>query len=288
MFKLFVLSIINCLFLFDAHAESSRNIPAIEIPFHNLNGYIMIDGHVDTTHGLFMFDTGTQFSYLLNNNILPLSKDEFFASGHAGSGQPVVIFKKRSSTYVNLFYGAIEEMQGDILHADFDFIQKGLACNFIGMVGIMDLKERVFSINYQEQLIKVYDKLPEMGDGYIKILVNNNPLPELNITVGGVNITAYFDTGNIGSLFLTLESEEQLKKAGLLTSKVLNGNHGSPGRIIMGRLSEVKLNDSLYTEVDGLTFENGESNRLGLGFSFLKRYESIWDLKNGAIYLLMK
>ncbi|OHY93531.1 hypothetical protein BJD16_12115 [Aeromonas sobria] len=248
----------------------------------------MINGRVDAVHGRFMFDTGTPFSYLLNNNILPVNKDEFIASGHAGSGQPVVIFKHRNPAHISLFYGVIEEMKSDILHADFDFIQKGVACDFIGMIGIEDLKERIFSINYQEQLIRVYDELPEIGGEYIKLLVNNNPLPELGLTVGGVSITGYFDTGNLGSLLLTVEAEALLSKAGLLTSKTLNGNHGAPGRIVMGRLSEVKFNDSLYTAVDGLTFEYGESNRLALGYSFLKGYESIWDLKNGAIYLLMK
>jgi hypothetical protein len=61
--------------------------PNFTLPFYLFNGHILIDGAVDGRRGKFMFDTGTEFPFFLNNHFLPLSRDQFVGQGMPARGR---------------------------------------------------------------------------------------------------------------------------------------------------------------------------------------------------------
>lgn len=270
------------LFLFFSNSSSSAEVV---LPFHNVNGYIMISGSVNEQHGLFMFDTGTPFDFLLNNNKNTLANNEFIAAGAAGSGQPISIFRQNKSVLINLFYGAINLEHFSTMHADLEFIQKGVSPNFTGMIGSEFLK-KPFSIDYKSQTVTIYDTLPPIGSEYIKLSTKGSPLPEMQLTIGDVNMTGYFDTGNLGTLTLNKETESTLIESKNLTLESRNALNGEPGHFNVANLTGVRYNENNFGAIEELRYELGGDNRIGLGYSFLKEYRSIWDLANDTLYLL--
>lgn len=257
----------------------------VVLPFHNIDGYIMINGNVDGVRGRFMFDTGTPFAFLFNNNSVNLISDEFIGSGQAGSGQLITIFKQQKSVLVNLFYGVIRQEWPDVKHADFEFIQKGILSDFIGMVGGGFVNNKIFSLDYKKNELVIYDTLPPIGDEYIKLVVSNDHLPEIILEAKGAKIIGYFDTGNLGSLTLTKEAELMLMESGELSITPSSWFHGEPRNVSVASLTGITYNNKDLGGIEQLSFTNGESNRLGLGYSFLKKNKSIWDLANQAIYV---
>lgn len=65
----------------------------IVIPFHLVNGYMLVESQVNHVKGKFIFDTGTPLNFMINNNLVPLDKDSFVVTGGAGSGQLLDIYK---------------------------------------------------------------------------------------------------------------------------------------------------------------------------------------------------
>lgn len=257
----------------------------IALPFHNIDGYIMISGSVEGTQGKFMFDTGTPFDFLLNNKKLNLISDEFVSSGQAGSGQPITIFRQQDPVLANLFYGSYWQECLDVKHSDFEFIQKGVSSDFIGMIGSEFVRNKPFSIDYENNEIMIYDTLPEITGKYIKITVSDGQLPEFDLDMEGVKIVGYFDTGSLGTLMLTKDAESTLLSSRKLNVTSSSWVHGEPKNVKIANISEVKYKNQDLGCVGPLTFTNGESNRLALGYSFLRKNKSIWDLANQAIYI---
>jgi hypothetical protein len=267
-------------------SSSSINTLASEpivLPFMNIGGYIMINGSVDGIRGKFMFDSGTPFEFFFNNNKVNLVSDEFVSSGQAGSGQPITVFKQQKSVLVDLFYNAIRQECNEVMHTDFYFIQKGISSDFIGMIG--GGSRKIFSIDYKLNEVVIYDSLPIIGDEYIKLTVINSHLPEVSLEVNGVGISGYFDTGNLGSLMLTKETELILRNAGYLNVTKSSWFNGEPVNLNIASIYNIKYHETDLGEVEQLIFKSGDTNRLGLGYSFLKAKKSIWDLENSTIYI---
>ena len=74
-------------------AEIEQTVPPIgrDVPFHLVDGFIMVEGAVNGESGFYMLDTGSPFALFLNNHFLTLGPSRQIASGSAGSGQRVVV-----------------------------------------------------------------------------------------------------------------------------------------------------------------------------------------------------
>lgn len=278
----------RCLYLlviFSALNSTPSESTSTDLPFHNVDGYIMISGSVNEQHGLFMFDTGTPFEFLLNSNANSFASDELIAAGNAGSGQPISIYRQKELVKIDLFHSAVKLERFNTLHADLDFIQEGVSHDFIGMIGAGFMK-KPFSIDYKAQVVTIYEKLPPINSDYIKLDIKRTPLPEIKLTICGVNVTGYFDTGNLGTLTLNKRTESILIKSKALTQEVFNAKAGQLGGFNVANLSVVSYNQHSLGSIEQLRYQLGEYNRIGLGYSFLKKYFSIWDLTNDTLYLL--
>ncbi|MGL4614037.1 MAG: hypothetical protein ACRCVV_09090 [Shewanella sp.] len=278
----------NSLYLFSIlsalNSSTLNSAPAI-MPFHNVDGYIMINGSVNEKYGLLMLDTGTPFEFLLNSNSNKLASDEFVAAGNAGSGQPISIYRQKKSVIIDLFHGILKLERFNIVHADLEFIQRGVSQCFTGMIGKGFLK-KPFSIDYKSQVVTIYEKLPLINSDYIKFSITQNPLPEIQITIGEINMTGFFDTGNLGTLTLNKKTESILIESHRLTLETFNTFDRQLGSFNIASLSGVSYNQNNLGSIEQLRYELGDLNRIGLGYSFLKKYISIWDLENDTLYLL--
>jgi hypothetical protein len=73
---------------------ASAELPIDQIsalPFHLKNGFILIDGQVNGTRGVFILDTGMPFRVLLNRHFVPLRNGVDVKHGTVASGQAMII-----------------------------------------------------------------------------------------------------------------------------------------------------------------------------------------------------
>lgn len=265
----------------------------IVLPFHNADGFILINGSVNGHTGKLMLDTATPFNYLVNDNFVGLLRDVFFGSGHVSSGQSITIFEHNSPVAINLFYGMFESKSDKIKHADLSFIENGITSDFLGMIGHHFLYDKVFKIDYDNQNITFYDQLMDaISDAStIEITLHGDDmsLPYSIFNIDGVEIQGFFDTGSQGLLELTEELEGELIAANYLELLTFNGIYGepiSPGVIKLASLTGLNYESTLLRTISALKYQRSNINRISLGYQFLRNYKSIWALTNKNIFLV--
>lgn len=261
----------------------------ILIPFHLVNGYILVDAEVNHVKGRFIFDTGTPLNFMINNNIVPLDKDSFVVTGGAGSGQVLEIYRSNVDG-IKICQGQLEfKNLKNITHTNFSFMQDSIASDILGTVGYKIMKDYVVSIDYDRQIIKM-DSVQKEMPGLKRITVfhytNEGNLPEITLmTVNGRKLQAYFDTGSQGvmkfsnSLFSELTGEQLLK---LYSTDFLYGYAIAGLKTYSIRKVRYK---NVFFDLKHLSNFQSNENKIALGYSFLKDYISVWDFKNKTITL---
>lgn len=259
------------------------------IPFHLVNGYILIDAQVNQIKGKFIFDTGTPMNFMLNNNLVPLNKGSYVVTGGAGSGQLLDIYKsdidRIKITNSDLEFNNLK----NITHTNFSFMQDSIACDILGTIGYGIMKDYVVTIDYDRQIIKTDSMQREISD--LKLITafhysNEGNFPEVTFTAAnGRKIQAYFDTGSQGvikfskSLFSALSDEK-------LLDVYSNGFcYGYPISGFRAYLFRNLSYDNAVFDLKNLSHTQSDENKISLGYSFLKDYISVWDFKNKVISL---
>lgn len=261
----------------------------ITTPFHLVNGYILVDAQVNDVKGRFLFDTGTPFNFMLNDNLIPLDKNTFLGAGKAGSGQMLEVYKSTidriNITNTNLEFSNLR----DVSHTNFSFMQDSIAADILGTMGYGILKNYVVTLDYDRQILKldsVFMEMPDMTLVTSFYYTNEGNLPESTFTAAnGRKITAYFDTGSQGSMMFSKDYFEQLINEKLLE---VYGTGFRYGYKIEGFKSYSIRNLSfnhLVFDLKNLSHIQEDKNKISLGYSFLKNYVSVWDFKNKVIRL---
>jgi hypothetical protein len=138
--------------------------PISTLPFHLKDGFILVDGQVDGTRGVFMLDTGMPFRILLNRHYVPLDKGMEVKRGRVASGQAMIIQSHNGSHPVELAGGTrLSAASGarftapqTVLSGDFGFIEKAVTPRFLGFIGWGLLKNYVFVVDYDRHAIPLY------------------------------------------------------------------------------------------------------------------------------------
>lgn len=275
--------------------------PSFVLPFHLVNGHILIDGAVNGRRGKFLFDTGTEFPFFLNNHYLPLAKDQFIAKGHAGSGQEMVLYRQAKPIADIDLAGQVHFTNaGGVLHTNWKFLEEGYGIPaFLGSIGHGFNQNYLFVIDYDVQTITFHslaqDEKALAGAFDPARVVMTVPftaagvdgkMPEIEVSVGGQTITASFDTGNAGSLELTERMKSTLQQQGNLTLTASEYAYGTRAPHVRGALTGASYGTQALPKMYPLNFTTGSHNRLGLGYHFLKNYISVWDFKHRTITLL--
>ena len=274
--------------------------PRFTLPFYLFNGHIMIDGAVNGRCGKFMFDTGTGFPFLLNNHYLGLAKDQFIARGSAGSGQEIVLHRQTAPIdSIELGQPIRLEKPAGLLHANWDFLEQAYTPHFLGSIGHGFNRHYLFVIDYGQQTID-FHRLDQPLDALAKVidparlvtLFDFTPvgtegnLPEVELRVGDEPMTAYFDTGNPGSLELSESMKDRLVQRGDLILTRSEYTFGQYAPRFFARLKRLNHGGQALHDADNLSFTIGPKNRIGLGYHFLKHYVSAWDYPQKTLLLL--
>jgi hypothetical protein len=272
----------------------------IILPFSIVDGYIFIDGQVGEISGKFMFDTGNPFGVFLNNNYVKLDTTNFFNSGNAGSGQKLKLYKSAIEK-IDVANQFKFEKLSNVVHADFAFIEEGITANFLGFIGFEFLKNYEFVINYNLKEIHLY-LLDEKGDHLMTNITNENiiatlnfnttsdeQIPTVEIFSAGQKINLSFDTGAPGSLKLTKQSANKLRKAGNL----IEINNNSRAKEKEFKTTYFTLRGANYEttsigDIINLPFSEGKKNELMCGYNFLKNYLSVWNYKKKTLTLIKR
>lgn len=268
------------------------------LPFHLIDGFILIDVTINDKEGKLMFDTGTPFSYFLNNNKVNLDKHNKIAEGQAGSGQKIVLFKSDSLLSIEFNDRLSFSEQGSV-HADFGFVEKGITPEFFGFIGYGFFKDYEFILDYDNQVIEFFridekgnspEKTKKTPDNIVGMIDFENDknvnIPEFQMQIGSTQIPAYFDTGDQGDLTLTSDTKKAFNEKKLI---VENKYPAWYGEYVEGKstfnLKESQIQGIPIMKVKNLNIDEGE-NKANLGYQFLKLYKTVWNFKTKTIMLL--
>lgn len=271
----------------------------VTLPFHLLNGYIMMDANVNGIKGKMMFDTGTEFPFFLNNFRIPLGKDTLLGKGKTGSGQEVVIYRQNGAIKnIDLSQSIHLTDVKELPHNNFYYIDEGLDITFLGTCGHGFNRDYEFAINYDNQTIDLYSLshparyLYKQSDVLTTIHFKptgvDGKIPQITLKAGKHHLEGFFDTGNTGTLELTQELKEQLVREGILIIDEGKYMNGTAQPYMRGTLKGLTYNGISLLDVHNLHVTIAQHNRLGMGYQFLKHYVSIWNYSEQTIVLLKR
>ena len=269
----------------------------ISLPFHLIDGYILIDGEINDRKGKFMFDTGNPQGLLLNNNFLDLKKNSKVGNGRVGSGQQLIIYQSDIAK-VRIINEVNWDNLNNVMHADFGFIEEGITKDFLGFLGYEFIENFEFIIDYDAQVINLY-KLDETGhssqniynkEDVIESLKFTTPsgkqIPVLEFSLANEKIVSFFDTGTQGSIKLLPSFKDKLLHIKYL-KLFNNGWYGQPD------LPTVVLDGLIYNgnkleKIRNLSISDSDKNEIEIGYQFLKNYKTVWNYKTKSILLLKR
>lgn len=276
--------------------------PRFTLPFYLFNGHILIDAAVDGRRGKIMFDTGTEFPFFLNNHFLPLARDRLVGRGHAGSGQPMVLYRQDAPlASIEIANQLRFENVAGVTHTDWDFVAQAYTPYLLGSLGHGFNRNYLFVIDYDAQTIDFHalDRSDGVPVGVVdpaRVIATllfvptgvDGKMPEVEMRIGDQAITAVFDTGNPGSLELTESARDALLAQGRLILATSDYTYGVREPRVHATLTGLTYGTQPLHEVRSLTFTLGPRNRVGLGYHFLRHYVSAWDYRQRTLTLLRR
>jgi hypothetical protein len=271
-----------------------------DLPFHLINGYILIPAKVNNTMGKFLFDTATEFPFFFNRHYLSLQKDKFLGKGKAASGQILELYiQNEAITSLQLDGDVHFEELKNLPHADFSFLEVGITPDFLGTMGYGFVHNYAFLINYDHQNITFYPlnrPLPAQLTEAKNIIATMHytptgaygKMPQIPLQIAQHRLSGFMDTGNLGTLELTPELRDQLIREGKL--HIETGSHLSATYAphIRATLKGLHYQGIPLDTVYNLHFTVGKENRVGMGYQFLRNYQTLWNYQQQTVTLLKR
>ena len=288
-----------------AGAESSA-LERITLPFHLVDGFILVDGSVNGTRGKFMLDTGSGARVFLNNHRIKLDRDQASGSGFAGSGQRHENF---SSVVDSIRIGdRIRWEKQTVLHSDFAYVESGITSDFLGFLGYGFLKDYEFELDYDRQVVELFALQGDSGETKIERVARDEVVAVLELTfplepslpfaefkLAGETISAAFDTGNQTSIHVEGEARDRLLKSGAIA---VCGNGAWYGQSTPRRRTyetrTLAAGDTALAPVRNIgLFPHPPGTPKGapeivLGYQFLKSYVTVWNFEKKTLKLVSR
>ena len=260
----------------------------LSLPIQITKGYIFVEGQALGQSGVFMFDTGTPFPFLLNNHALPLVLDHSLGTGSADSGQLLTLYRHQEVGPIRLA-GTTLGAFGPLNSTDLAFLthmnKGGIRPDILGFAGLPLVANHEFVLDYDAATIEVF-RTSASGDALIShvepqdvvaklaLEYQGKGLPSVALMVEGVAIEGRFDTGTQGTLTLTATARDALEKAGRLRPS-------GQGYVIEGLICQ-----GVTLSFDTPALQTGARNSMLLGYNLLRHYRSVWNFQQKTLTLL--
>lgn len=266
----------------------------VTLPIVMVREFPFIEGSVSGVPGKYMLDTGAQDALSLNSHRIPIANPEKMGQGVFGSGQiysyqraPVV----KDIRIAHLHYEAATKV--DVQDAT---LLEGITPDFLGWFGYHGWDGYTLKLDYRKLQAIFYrntitaDYL--VGERVIAELpfeVRKRPnIPVMPAKIGVVDVTAAFDTGSYGYLFIDQETKEKL-----VAANVIKSNDGKNDYAVTGlSLGGITVPDIKSIRVDTTPFQAPgptglpPRNLLIIGHGFLHEYKTVWDYRGRKFYVL--
>lgn len=244
----------------------------------------MIEVTIAGKKGVMMFDNGTPDTLFLNRAALPLPKGQVVGSGHAASGQ-VIEVQVHPAPRVEIS-GQLLTLTDPVPSGDFGFTASGLGHDFLGFIGTKMIEKDAFLLDYTRRKLVVLKAgkdgslpvaPPRAADIAVSVPFTIWPgeQPTIAASLGALPIITDFDTGDIGTLYVTATTREQLRKQRLLVPDGEKWSlHGLNIGGVVFKPSTVHLIEA-GGEQDFRT--TGHADQLRLGARFLAGNHCLWN-----------
>jgi len=266
----------------------------VTLPIVMVREFPFIEGHVSGVAGKFMLDTAAQDALSLNSHRIPIANLETVGTGMFGSGQS---FTTKLAPVVNdIRIAGLHYKVATRVGAQDAIDLEGITPDFLGWFGFHAWDGYTLKLDYRKLLAIFYRNTATAdylaGERLIAELpfdVRRHPnIPVMPAKVGGLEVTAIFDTGGYGYLFVDQETKEKL-----IALHVLKPNDGEDDFSVTGlSLGGVSVPDIGSIRVDTKPFPaSGPTglparNLLYIGHGFLREYKTVWDYRGKKIYVL--
>jgi hypothetical protein len=268
------------------------------LPFHLKDGFILIDGQLDGTRGVFILDTGMPFRIILNRHFVPLENGVDVKRGNVASGQAMIIQSHDGAHPITLAGGAhLTAASGArftaptaVLSADFGFIETAITPRFLGFIGWGLLKEYEFRIDYDQPTISFYplrsdgtSDAPPIRQSNIAAVIKftpASPIVPFMLDVDGLALPSILDTGGHERLMAPPEIWSRLSKSDNLTVR-----RDADEDIVSVRRAGYDKYVVALPEMEKVV---GDKTLLTLGYPFLRNYRSTWNPAKGDVTLERK
>jgi hypothetical protein len=249
-----------------------------------------------------MFDTGSGTSLDLNDETIPLKNGTIVGRSFVGSGQSFDTKLYDTVQQITFDHSLVFKNAGPVNGHEFNFM-KSITSDITGLVGYKFFEHYLFKLDYKNGKIDFYKNTPvrQKSHDFLKgetvlgmINFNSRKLinhPVVPMIVDTDTLAVTFDTGQLGSLYLT----DRAKKNWVDKGRLVIANQGD----VMVKLNSFELPAGIkITPGDILLFPTrnalaanreigiSEPNTLTLGYGFLSRYKTVWDFDNRLLYLL--
>jgi hypothetical protein len=276
----------------------------VSLPIYLSHEFPLVAVKINGVPGKLMFDTGSEEALSLNDKAVPLQGGRVIGEGVMGSGQkfeiksyPVVSSVVLDGSIMNL-YQNLHNVKGQ----DLSFMTEGVGDDFLGILGHHFYDGYLFKLDYCGNRVTFYRQTEERmaaqdflkDETIIAVLpfeirkLPNHPMVPL--TIGEVPFLGSFDTGQLGGIYLDKATRAKFTKQRLLTPKVggdepmfdLSGIAFMPA--FTASVSGTRVFDSPLPTATALGIT--ERNVISFGYSFLRRYKTVWDFGECKIYFL--
>ena len=271
---------------FAATSAAATEAAPVRLHFHVKQGLILVDGRVDSTSGDFMLDTGeTYFRFLLNRNYVPLGLGTDLYRMRAASGQTSMIQSHRGNhavvlagTFETTAQSGADHDPTRVVSDDFARMQRNVDPRLLGVIGFGFLKHYDFTIDYQKRIVSLYPLGAAPASGITIKFTPQSPIVPFVVTLDGIRVPAYIDTGGWQLLKAPTKIWERLASRG----RVVSGSAGGAGCVNILRV-RYGLHEFNVPHTEKVT---AQEPMLTLSYPFLRRYLSIWKPQQGTVTLV--
>ncbi|MYN01154.1 hypothetical protein GTP41_03480 [Pseudoduganella sp. DS3] len=266
----------------------------VTLPIVMVREFPFIEGSVSGVEGKFMLDTAAEDALSLNSHRIPIANLETVGTGVFGSGQSFT--SKLAPVVKDIRIASLHYTAATRVTAQNAVQLEGITPDFLGWFGFHAWDGYTMKLDYRKLQAIFYRKTPAAdylaGERLIAELpfdVRRRPnIPVMPAKLGGVDITAAFDTGAYGYLYVGKETKEKL-----VALKILKQNDGEDDFAVTGlSLGGVPVPDIKSIRVATASFPASRptglpsENLLWIGHGFLREYKTVWDYQGKKIYLL--